>query len=76
MNVVFLSPAFPAEMPLFARGLAAVGARVLGVGDQPLAAMAEETRQALSDYLPVRSILDERSQADELYAALVRLFRR
>ena len=35
MNVLFLSPGFPAEMPRFARGLAGVGARVYGVGEQP-----------------------------------------
>jgi hypothetical protein len=32
MNVVFLSPGFPNEMPRFVRGLASVGARVWGVG--------------------------------------------
>ena len=35
MNVLMLSPGFPAEMPHFTRGLARVGARVIGLGDQP-----------------------------------------
>ena len=35
MNVVMLSPGYPAEMAYFTRALAAVGARVIGVGDQP-----------------------------------------
>ena len=32
MNVVFLSPNYPPEMQQYTRGLAEVGARVLGVG--------------------------------------------
>ena len=35
MNVLMISPGFPAEMPLFTAGLAAVGARVIGLGEQP-----------------------------------------
>ena len=35
MNVVMLSPGYPAEMAYFTRALAGVGARVIGVGDQP-----------------------------------------
>lgn len=53
MNVVFLSPGFPAEMPYFVRGLAQVGARVLGVGDQPSSALPQQAREALADYLQV-----------------------
>ena len=33
MRVVFLSPRYPPEMRQFTRGLAEVGAEVLGVGD-------------------------------------------
>ncbi len=66
MNVVFLSPGFPAEMPLFVRGLAEVGAKVFGVGDQPAAALPAEARQALSDYLQVRSLSDEDAIVAEL----------
>ena len=35
MDVLMFSPGFPAEMPYFTRGLAEVGARVWGIGDQP-----------------------------------------
>lgn len=35
MNVLMFSPGYPAEMPYFTRGLAQVGARALGLGDQP-----------------------------------------
>ena len=58
-NVLFLSPGYPAEMPLFTRGLAAVGARVLGVGDTPAGALPSEARGALSDYMQVRNLWDE-----------------
>ena len=34
MNVLIISPGYPADMPEFTRGLAECGARVFGVGDQ------------------------------------------
>ena len=56
MRVVFLSPRYPPEMREFTRGLAEVGATVLGVGDgQPDANL----KHYLSDYLEVPSLLDE-----------------
>lgn len=60
-SVLFLSPGYPAEMPLFTRGLAAVGARVFGVGDQPPTALPAEARTALSDYLQVGNLWDEQA---------------
>jgi len=59
MNVLMFSPGFPAEMPYFTRGLARVGARVLGLGDQPAAMLPEAARAALSDYLRLPSLFDE-----------------
>lgn len=59
MDILFLSPGYPAEMPLFVRGLAQVGARVWGVGDQAKEALPEEARQALAAYLPVKNLWDE-----------------
>jgi formate-dependent phosphoribosylglycinamide formyltransferase (GAR transformylase) len=50
MNVVMLSPGFPLEMSFFTRALAAVGATVIGVGDQPREALPDAARQALSHY--------------------------
>lgn len=49
-TVVMLSPAYPAEMAYFTRGLATVGARVIGVGDQPPGALPEAARNALAHY--------------------------
>jgi len=56
MRVVFLSPTYPPEMRQFTRGLAEVGAEVLGVGDGSPDA---ELRRYLTDYLQVPSIMDE-----------------
>ena len=68
MNVIFLSPGFPAEMPLFTRALAQAGARVFGVGENPQAALAPEVRAALSGYLQVRSLWDEEACCKEVQA--------
>ena len=59
MNVVFLSPTYPPEMQEYTRGLAEVGARVLGVGDQPREALPKKVRPYLADYLHVPRIMDE-----------------
>lgn len=56
MRVVFLSPSYPPEMQQYTRGLAEVGAEVLGVGDAPL---ARQLRPYLHDYLQVPRIMDE-----------------
>jgi biotin carboxylase len=58
-DVLFLAPAYPGEMPLFVRGLAEVGAHVIGVGDQPLEQLPEIARRALSQYVQVGSWADE-----------------
>lgn len=59
MNVVFIAPGYPSEMPHFVRGLAEHGAHVIGVGDQPASALPELARQHLSEYLQVASLRDE-----------------
>jgi biotin carboxylase len=56
MRVVFLSPRYPPEMRQFTRGLAEIGAEVLGVGD---GTPDPELRRYLSGYLEVPSIMDE-----------------
>jgi biotin carboxylase len=53
MNVIFLSPGFPAEMTDFVRGLAEVGAHVIGMGDQPQHSVPDKARHALSAYYQV-----------------------
>ncbi len=53
MNILFLSPGFPTEMTDFVRGLAEVGANVIGLGDQAEGAVPEKARMALSAYYQV-----------------------
>ena len=77
MNVLFLSPGFPAEMPRFARGLAGVGARVYGVGEQPEALLDPLARRSLSGYVQVPSLWDEAQTVRDVQdlAAKVRIDR-
>ena len=64
MNVLFLSPTFPDEMPLFVEGLARVGARVFGMGDTPEAALPERTRKSLTAYKQVSGLFDEQATVE------------
>jgi hypothetical protein len=70
MKVAFLSPAYPAEQKQFTRGLARVGATVIGVGDQPASALPGEVKEALAAYLQVPSLFDEQAAADHLVPLL------
>jgi hypothetical protein len=65
-TVLMISPGYPAEMPQFTRGLAEVGATVLGVGDQAPAALPELVRRSLAGYLQVRSLWDAPAVLGEL----------
>ncbi len=68
MNVLFISPGFPAEMPLFARGLARVGANVTGLGDQPKEALPEAARQSVGKHVRVSNLWDEEAVVREIRA--------
>lgn len=68
MNVLIIQPGFPAEIPYFVRGLARAGARVLGVGDVPRAALPPVARQGLTAYLQVKNLWDARALVRELRA--------
>ena len=59
MNVLFLSPGFPVEMPYFVRGLAQVGANTIGLGEQPRSLLPPMARAALGHYVQVASLWDE-----------------
>ena len=65
-KVLFLAPSYPAEMPFFTLGLAEVGAHVIGVGDQPKAALPERCQRALSNYIRVPSLFDEEAAIREI----------
>jgi hypothetical protein len=68
MNVLFLSPNYPVEMQDFTRGLAEVGANVVGVGDTPREGLSPKVKQALAGYLQV-SLFD----ADRVVAEVKKL---
>ncbi len=67
MNVLMISPGYPAEMPYFTRGLVAAGASVIGVGDQPPSAVPAMARDVLTRYIPVSSLA-----AEDAVAATIR----
>lgn len=64
-NVVMISPGYPQEMAYFTRGLAAVGATVIGVGDQPRDSLPAPAREAMAHYEHV-SLADEGAVIDAL----------
>ncbi|MBP1641612.1 MAG: hypothetical protein H6Q03_281 [Acidobacteria bacterium] len=66
LNVLMLSPGYPAEMPYFTRGLARVGARVIGLGDQAKEALPEIARSHLAHHVHVHSLWDEGSVVREV----------
>ncbi len=59
MHVLFIEPAFPRNQREFVRGLAAVGARVTGIGEGPVEALDDELRGWLHAYEQVSSVVDE-----------------
>jgi biotin carboxylase len=67
MNVLMISPGYPAEMALFTRGLSRAGATVIGLGDQSADALPPEARDALTHYIHVGSLA-----SDDHVAAAVR----
>jgi biotin carboxylase len=71
MRVVFLAPAYPPEMPDFVRGLAEVGAHVIGVGEGPAGALPPDVKRHLGDYLQVPRLFDE----DDLVARVTEALR-
>jgi hypothetical protein len=56
-----ISPGYPGEMPAFTGGLAAQGARVFGLGDQPGSSLPETLRGRLVAHLQVPDLWDERA---------------
>jgi len=69
-RVLFLSPGYPAEMPMFVSGLAEVGVEIYGLGDQPAALLPLAVRRALADYRRVRSLWNDAEVIDEARAWL------
>jgi hypothetical protein len=70
MNVLIISPGYPADMPEFTRGLAECGARVIGVGDQGTGALPELVRRSLDEYIQVPSLWNSADVIKEMHARL------
>lgn len=58
MNVIFVEPAFPNNQRQFVRGLAEVGATVIGIGERPAEWLDEELRGWLTHYHQISSVTD------------------
>lgn len=71
-RVLFLSPSFPVEMTYFTEGLAAVGAKVVGVGEHPKEQLPVRCRRALTNYVRVSSLFDEERAFKEIVAEVKR----
>jgi biotin carboxylase len=59
MNVLMISPGYPAEMAFFTRGLSHAGATVIGLGDQSADALPSAARDAVTHYVQVGSLARE-----------------
>jgi hypothetical protein len=66
MNVLIISPGYPADMPEFTRGLAESGANVIGVGDQGTGALPELVRHCLAEYIQVPSLWNSDAVSAEM----------
>ena len=58
MNIVFVEPAFPNNQRQFVRGLAEVGATVIGIGERPADWLDDELRGWMQHYHQVASVTD------------------
>lgn len=61
MNVIFISPHFPLHFYNFCDRLKRLGVHVLGIGDAPYDGLAEECKNALTEYYYVPSLEDYES---------------
>ncbi len=66
MNILIISPGYPADMPEFTRGLAESGARVFGVGDQHVSQLPHQVQHSLTSYVQVGSLWDSAAVIGEL----------
>ena len=58
MNVVFVEPSFPDNQKEFVRGLQAVGATVIGIGERPKDWLDDDLNSWLTHYEQVPSVVD------------------
>jgi biotin carboxylase len=70
MKVAFIAPSYPPEQVHFTRGLAEVGATVVGIGNDPKQRLPETVKRALSAYVQVDHLFDEERAAVTIARAL------
>lgn len=64
MNIIFIEPSFPYNQKEFVRGLHQIGASIIGIGERPQEYLSDEVKGYLSDYVQVRSVVDEPALLD------------
>ena len=70
MNVLYLAPGYPAEMPWFVRGLRLHGARVIGVGDGSEDELPAVARENLAGYIRAPGVFSDGSDLAPVARAL------
>lgn len=70
MKVAFIAPNYPAEQVQFTRGLAEVGATVIGIGNGAKSHLPDLVKRSLSVYLQVEHLFDEERAAQTIARAL------
>src|SRR4030095_4469198 len=58
VNVVFVEPFFPSTQRNFVRGLAEVGATVIGIGEYPTDSLDEQLKSWMTHYHQVPTVVD------------------
>ena len=58
VNVVFVEPSFPPTQRNFVRGLAEVGATVIGIGESHTDALDDQLKSWMTHYHQVQSVVD------------------
>ena len=58
MNIIFVEPAFPNNQREFVRGLASVGATVIGVGERPADWLDDELKGWMAHYHQIPNVTD------------------
>jgi formate-dependent phosphoribosylglycinamide formyltransferase (GAR transformylase) len=58
VNVVFVEPFFPRNQREFVRGLASVGATVIGIGERPTETLDDELKSWMAHYHQVPTVVD------------------
>ena len=59
MNIIFIEPSFPNNQKEFVRGLHAIGANIIGIGERPQDYLSDEVKGYLKSYVQVQSVVHE-----------------